>query len=245
MSATLYQTFLACPQQALGRMLGEYPAPSVASFRGSLAHRVFARHLAAGPIPDDQLEQACREEIGAGLNLSLGSLGLKPSQLAPVLAEVGDLYERFKRFPQEGFRAAEVDVEADVGGEVTLKGKVDAIFDDPRWGTKIVDWKTGVDLSGSKTQLEFYSLVWALQEDELPGMAEAVSVRTGERVSIEPSVEEATRTASRVAEAVSQLRTALSSSTELDRVGGPGCRYCPLLPGCREGAAAVALTGAG
>ena len=64
-SATLFVTYRACPQQALGRLRGAYPSDSVASFRGSLAHRIFARHLVSGPIPDGDLLQVCREEIGA------------------------------------------------------------------------------------------------------------------------------------------------------------------------------------
>ena len=121
-SATLYRAYLACPEQALGRLRGEYPAESVPGFRGSLAHRIFARHLAEGPIPAEELVQACREEIGAALNPKLEALGLnKPSALAPILAEVGDLYARFKLFPTDGFRAAEVDIEKDVGGSVMSK----------------------------------------------------------------------------------------------------------------------------
>ena len=64
-SATLFVTYRACPQQALGRLRGAYPEDSVASFKGSLAHRIFARHLVSGPIPDGDLPQVCREEIGA------------------------------------------------------------------------------------------------------------------------------------------------------------------------------------
>jgi hypothetical protein len=75
-SATLYRAYLACPEQALGRLRGEYPAESVPGFRGSLAHRIFARHLVAGPIPEQELVQACREEIGTALNPKLEALGL-------------------------------------------------------------------------------------------------------------------------------------------------------------------------
>jgi len=133
-SATLYVTYRFCPQQALGRLQGEYPADSIASFRGSLAHRVFARHLTAGPIAEDDVIQVCRQEIGAPeghLNMKLAPLELnRPSKLAPVLAEVGDLYDRFKRFPTDGFRDAEVSLEVEIGSDAVLRGRVDAIFDD-------------------------------------------------------------------------------------------------------------------
>lgn len=239
-SATLYKTYLACPQQALGRLYGEYPADSMSSFKGSLAHRLFARHLTQGPI--DDVTAACREEIGAGkMNMKLQALGIaKPSALAPVIAEVGDLYARFKQFPTDGFRSAEVAIEAELDGDVTLVGMVDAIYDDER-GTRIVDWKTGGFIDNSDGQLDFYCHAWAQQYGELPAVAEAVSVKTGERSVLEPTVERATVTGAAVVEMVNTLRQAMREQRELERRGGPYCRWCPLLDTCAEGNAATAL----
>jgi hypothetical protein len=246
-SATLFVTYRACPQQALGRLRGAFPPDSVASFKGSLAHRIFARHLVSGPIPERDLPQVCREEIGAPeghLNMRLGPLQLgRPSRLAPVLAEVGDLYARFKRFPSDGFRSAEVDLETDVGGGVTLRGRVDAVFDDESGEPSIVDWKTGSWLEDSEPQLAFYSLVWALEHGALPVSAEAVSVQTGERTGIEPTVDQAEETAREVAAMVDTLRTAFTTGNDLERRAGPHCRWCPLLEGCTEGSAAMQVLG--
>jgi len=240
-SATLYKTYLACPQQALGRLHGEYPADSLPAFKGSLAHRLFARHLTKGPI--DDVPAACREEVGAGnMSAKLQTLGIgKPSALAPVIAEVGDLYSRFKRFPTDGFRSAEVMLEAELDGQVRLVGVVDAIFDDEA-GTRIVDWKTGGFIDDTDGQLDFYIYAWTQQFGELPAIAEAVSVKTGERSSVEPTVERATGTAIAVAEMVNTLRRALRDESELERRGGPYCRWCPLLDTCAEGNAATAIT---
>jgi hypothetical protein len=239
-SATLYKTYLACPQQALGRLQGEYPADSLPAFKGSLAHRLFARHLKEGPIED--VTAACREEIGAGkMSAKLQGLGIgKPSALAPVIAEVGDLYSRFKRFPIDGFRAAEVAIEAELEGDVTLVGMVDAIFDDEA-GTRIVDWKTGAFIDHSDGQLDFYCHAWACQYGELPAVAEAVSVKTGERSAMQPTVERATVTGAAVVEMVNTLRLAFRDQRELERRGGPHCRWCPLLDTCAEGSAATAV----
>jgi RecB family exonuclease len=244
-SATLYVTYRSCPQQALGRLQGEYPADSVASFKGSLAHRIFARHLTSGPIQQQDIAQACRQEIGAPeghLNMKLAPLELnRPSNLAPVLAEVGDLYERFKRFPTDGFQAAEVSLEVDVGGDAILRGRVDAIFDDPLGDTVIIDWKTGSWLEDSEPQLEFYALIWALEHGELPSRAEAVSVQTGERAGIEPTPERAEATAAEIASMIEMLRAAFLSGDDVERRAGPHCRWCPLLGGCSEGTAAVEI----
>ena len=246
-SATLFVTYRACPQQALGRLRGSYPEDSVASFKGSLAHRIFARHLTSGPIPDADLPQVCREEIGAPdghLNMKLAALDLsRPSRLAPVLAEVGDLYARFKRFPSDGFRSAEVNLEVNVGGDVTLRGRVDAIFEDQDGRASIVDWKTGSWLEDVEPQLAFYSLVWALEHGVLPIGAEAVSVQTGERTGITPTVDQADRTAREVAAMVDTLRAAFSTGEDLERRAGPHCRWCPLLEGCTEGVAAMEILG--
>jgi hypothetical protein len=244
-SATLYRTYVQCPQQALGRLHGEYPGESRASLRGSIAHRLFARHLTSGPIEADQVEQACREEIGTALNPKLSAVGiLKPSQLRPLLAEVGDLYDRFRRFPSEGFRSAEVALESEPVTGVTLRGTIDAVFDDPAHGTKLIDWKTGADLDDAPVQLGFYSLAWAVEYDEIPGAVEAVSVKTGERLAMEPSRADAEATARAVVDMVNVLRGAFAGGTELERRGGPHCRWCPLLESCPEGASATAITGA-
>jgi len=246
-SATLFVTYRACPQQALGRLRGVYPGDTVASFRGSLAHRIFARHLVSGPIPDGDLPQVCREEIGAPdghLNMKLGPLELnRPSRLAPVLAEVGDLYARFKRFPADGFRSAEVNLEADVGGGVTLRGRVDAIFENDPGEVSIIDWKTGSWLEDTEPQLSFYSLVWALEHGDLPARAEAVSVQTGERTGITPTVDQAEQTAREVAAMVDTLRAAFLTGNDLERRAGPHCRWCPLLDECAEGSAAIEILG--
>jgi len=247
-SATLYVTFRSCPQQALGRLRGEYPADSIASFKGSLAHRVFARHLVSGPIPDQDVQQVCREEIGAReghLNMKLAPLELnRPSKLAPVVAEVGDLYSRFKRLPTDGFRAAEVSLEADVGGNAVLRGRVDAIFDEPSGASVIIDWKTGAWLDDSEPQLEFYALLWGLDSGALPSRAEAVSVQTGERMGIEPTIERADEVAREIVSMIETLRDAFESGGDIERRAGPHCRWCPLLDRCSEGTTAVEILGA-
>ena len=141
-SATLFVTYGKCPDQALGRMRGFYPPESRASFKGGLAHRVFARHLSGGEIGASEFDRVCKEEIGSSMNPKLGSLGLKPSQLSGVIREVGDLYERFKTISTEGFQGSEVQLDVDPAQDLTLRGSIDAIFDDDG-GVRLVDWKTG------------------------------------------------------------------------------------------------------
>ena len=81
LSASTFVTFERCPEQAAGRMRGVYGPESRSSFVGGLAHRIFARHLSAGPIEPEQLASACREEIGGGMNPKLTALGLKPRKV--------------------------------------------------------------------------------------------------------------------------------------------------------------------
>jgi hypothetical protein len=239
-SATLFMTYSRCPDQALGRLHGMYPEESRASFRGGLAHRVFARHLNSGPIGSEQLEQACREEIGVGLNPALGSLGLRPSELNAVIQEVGDLYQRFKVLSSEGFRESEVFLEEQPTTGVTLRGSVDAVFDSDG-GVRLVDWKTG-GLYETDEQLSFYALLWALVHGELPARVEAVSIGSGESIIARPTEDSVVATASLVADMVSELRGALDvDDSELEKIAGPWCRYCALLSTCREGVAAVKL----
>ncbi len=243
-SATLFVTYAKCPDQALGRLRGAYPEESKASFTGGLAHRVFARHLTGGAIGETDFGQVCREEIGASMNPKLGALGLKPSQLRNVIHEVGDLYEKFKALSVDGFRTSEVFVEVEPQPDVKLRGSIDAVFDDAG-GVRLVDWKTG-GLYEVEKQLSFYSLLWAIDRASLPVRVEAVSIGSGERVATVPTVAEVEATASEVATMVGDFRAAFAAGREqIDRVGGPWCRFCPLLDSCGEGAAAVRVADAG
>ncbi len=235
-SATTYVAYRQCPEQAAGRLRGEYGPDSPRSFVGGLGHRIFARHLRDGPIED--VVQACREEIGSAMNPKLASLGLRPSGLAGLIREVGDLYARFKAQAFDGFAAAEVQLEVEPAPGLVLRGAVDAVFDDGG-AVRLVDWKTGKLGDESAHQLAFYSLLWALDRAVLPARAEAVSVATGERVGESPTVEGVRSTAAAVAAMVDALRTAWSARRDSERRGGPWCRYCPQVDGCPEGAGAV------
>ena len=234
-SATTYVTYLQCPERAAARLRGEYGPDSIPAFKGGLSHRIFARHLRDGEIPAEEFTQACREEIGASMNPKMASLGIRPGELRSIIEEAGSLYERFKSLQFDGFAGAEVAVEAEPAEGVRLLGKVDAIFDDPDYGVRLVDWKTGQIDPSTDDQLAFYSLLWAMDRDELPGVVEAISVKTGQRSEAVPTRADAELTAVRIAELVNAVRDAWASGAELPRHGGPWCRYCPLLDDCHEG----------
>lgn len=208
---------------------------------GTLAHRIFTRHLSGGPITSEEFTQACREEIGgSSLNHKLGALEMRPSALAAVIEEVRALYERFTKLPEAGFEGAEVDVRHETPDGVELVGTVDAVYREDLGGYRLVDWKTG-ELGDPEDQLLFYALVWALQNDDLPAYVEAVSVRTGERYRTVPTTADLARVAAEVAEMIDELRRVWREGGSLERRGGPWCRYCPLLDGCPEGEATTAL----
>jgi hypothetical protein len=155
---------------------------------------------------------------------------------------VGALYARFRRLQLDGFESAEVLVEAVPADGVRLVGRIDAVFRDPGRPPLLRDWKTGG--LGEPDQLGFYALIWALERGELPAEVEAVSVATGERRRANPTPADLEEVAGRVAAMVTVLRMAWAADSAVDRIGGPWCRYCPLLEGCREGAAAVRLISA-
>jgi PD-(D/E)XK nuclease superfamily len=241
-SATLYATYRRCPQQALARLHGIYTPPSRATFKGALAHRLFARHLRDGPIPDDQIDLVCRQETGSGLNNQLVDAGIaRPSAFTSVVGEVGELYQRFRLVPMDGFEAAEVSFEDDVGGGVVLKGRIDAVFRDGD-RVRIVDWKTGAELGDDvAAQLGFYAMAWKMRTGAAPAHTEAMSIGTGEKVITDPTVDDIDHTENEVAAMILDLRAALGDGSERDRTAGPHCRWCPILDGCREGASAVAI----
>ncbi|MDF1596123.1 MAG: PD-(D/E)XK nuclease family protein [Acidimicrobiia bacterium] len=237
-SATSFVAYSECPERAAAHFRGIYGPDSKASFSGGLAHRLFARHLQQGEIQPARFEQVCREEIGSSnLNYKLSSVGLKPSSLGRVIEEVGLLYERFKRLPGEGFEAAEVSFDIEPTRGVNLVGRVDAVFGDES-GPRLVDWKTGA-LGEVVLQLGFYAMLWAMDRGELPGRLEAVSVATGERYFEVPALRDVQNTAEQAAAMINALREAWETGTGMERRGGPWCRFCPVLDGCQEGAAAV------
>ncbi|CAN5367480.1 MAG: RecB family exonuclease [Acidimicrobiia bacterium] len=246
-SATAYRIWLQCPEQARNYLdvtvahERRYQPETIDTFRGSLAHRIFARHLVDGPIADDAFERVCRQESGTGpMPMKMGSLGLKPSQFKALTFELADEYQRFQRLAVEGFQAAEVGLVVEAVEGVTLVGRVDAVFDLAEGGVALVDWKTG-ELGDAQPQLDFYAALWALRHGEVPARVEAASVRTGERFEDHPSVAGVEATLDMVADLVTSVRRALASGTELERQGGPNCRFCPILTGCPEGATAVNL----
>jgi hypothetical protein len=240
-SATTYVTFKRCPGQAEARLQGVYGPDTRPAFLGSLAHRIFSRHLTSGSIPSEEFVQACREEIGgSALNNKLGGLELRPSALASAIEEVRGLYERFVRFPNEGFEGSELSLEVTPSEGVDLVGTVDAVYREDLGGHRLVDWKTG-ELGDPEDQLLFYALLWSMDRDELPAHVEAVSVRTGERYRTVPSTGDVGRVATEVGDMVGILRSAWAGGEGLARHGGPWCRYCPLLEDCAEGMAAGAL----
>ena len=242
-SATLYLTYLRCPQQALARLRGFYPEPSRATFKGALAHRLFARHLSDGPIDEGDLPLVCRQETGANLNAQLAAVGLKPSGFDAVVAEVSSLYARFSRLPADGFRTAEVAFDHPVSDDLALRGRIDAVFD-AEGGDQIVDWKTGSDLGPEvDAQLGFYAVAWARERGQPPAETVAFSVATGERRSHTPTQADLDAVESEIAHMVVDLRSALEADGDLERTAGPHCRWCAVLSTCSEGSATLTLLG--
>jgi hypothetical protein len=243
LSASTYVAWKKCPDSANARLQGIYGPDTRPAFLGSLAHRIFARHLTAGPIASEEFVQACREEIGASsLNNKLSGLALKPSALAGVIEEVRGLYERFTKLPGEGLDGSEVTMEFEDDDGVQLVGTIDAVYREDLGGHRLVDWKTG-EVGDAEDQLMFYSLLWALDQHEMPAYVEAVSVKTGERYRTVPSADDVKRVATEIGQMVDAIRRAWNDGAALPRNGGPWCRFCPLLDDCPEGQATEALLG--
>lgn len=241
-SATAYLTWLRCPDRALARHLGHYDEDTVPTFRGSLAHRVFSRHLVDGPIGDDELTLVCRQEVGRSLNPAMVAIGMKPKEFSAVVAEVRSLYDNFRTVPTDGLRHVEVQIDHTVAPGVRLRGQIDAVFEDAGSSIRLTDWKTG-SLGEAEVQIVFYALLWAVTHDEIPATIEAISVASGERLVRHPGRDELEATAQGVARYVSEVRGALLGGTRLERMGNPWCRTCPILADCPEGAATLSIVG--
>ena len=241
-SASAYVLHCKCPQQALARFAGVFAADSLSAFRGSLAHAIFAKHLLDGPIPEQTFESTCKQAIGgSNLNFKIQNLNLKPSHIKGVIKEVGGLYDRFKKMPVDGFESAEEFLKVQLGGGLTILGRVDAVYRD---GDKLrlVDWKTG-NIGEVETQLKFYAALWALEHDELPAEIEAFSVQTGEHETSTPTANLLNELLEDLVKMVTEVRGAWISGDDLERRAGPWCQYCPLLEECVEGQASQRILG--
>jgi replicative DNA helicase len=139
-SATMFVTWRRCPAQARARLDGHYQPDTIDSFRGLLAHRIFARHLTQGSLSPTTFAQTCRAEIGSSnLNWKVSQLGLKPAEIREVIADVATLYQRFTQLGHhhQVYTGTELHVEAQLEGEVTLIGTIDTATTS---GT-LIDWK--------------------------------------------------------------------------------------------------------
>jgi hypothetical protein len=240
-SASTYVDWKKCPDRANSRLHGARAPDSRVAFVGSLAHRVFSRHLRSGPIAADGFVQACKEEIGgSSLNGRVAEVTPRPSLLAGAIEEARALYERFVRFPTTGFVGSEVEIVTEPSPGVTLKGSIDAVYEADQGAHRLVDWKTG-EIGDSQDQLAFYALLWALDRDEIPISVEAISIKTGDVARSELSEGDLQGVADEVGEMVSQMRSSWAQGEGFQRRPGPWCRYCPILAECPEGQAADAL----
>jgi len=239
-SASLYATYQKCPQQALARHQGVYSPTTRAGFRGSLAHKVFASHLDDGPIPEGEFLLRCRQLAGEHLGESMAGLRMKPTEFKAMVSEIEDMYSRFRRISTDGFVSAEEPIEADVHDGIVLRGRIDAVFDDGL-GARIVDWKTGSFLDDTDAQMDFYALAWRLVHGAPPTMTEATSLATGEQVQRHPDEISTDQTLADVEAMVAAIRSAVETMTELERIAGPHCQWCPLLDECSEGNAAMEI----
>lgn len=239
-SATLYTTWLNCPAAARARIEGHYPPSTIHTFRGLLAHRIFARHLTHGPIPTDNYQQVARSEIGgSNLNYVIRDLGLKPSQVRIEIDRSQMVYDVFTTLPlhRHGYTGIEESFTVPLTPGVELVGRIDAIT---RTG-QIIDWKTG-NLDNAEAQLDFYLLAHTLAGHTEPGVtpsASAISIPSGEIVTTTYTA----RKAALLADHLGHLIADLTTPTPPAPRGGPWCRYCPLNQTCPEGARTLELIG--
>lgn len=232
-SASLYTTWKKCPVQARGRLDGHYQPDTIDTFRGLLAHRIFARHINQGPIPVTEFALACKQEIGSSnLNWKMRDLGISGRQLEGIILVVSDLYARFRTVAKRFHPVkAEIHLEAPFGDH-KLVGRIDA---ESSVG-QLIDWKTG-ELGDAADQLRFYATLHRYATGAWPSSTLAVSVTTGEVHSewIDPRKDDLTF---ELTEMIAELLEGAVTETP-----GPWCQWCPLLETCEPGTRALTLIG--
>jgi len=238
-SASSFVKYRQCPQKGLAHHRGIYGDQSRAGWIGQLVHRLIARDLRDGGL--ENIEQAAREEIGSthlnyDQNMSVG----KPSDIRRAIAEALESFNDFRQLPRPSLDHVEVSITVDAGSEVTLKGIIDGVESVPE-GIRLIDWKSGPVRPEAEIQLRFYALLWLLGKGQMPVVAEAVSIRTGERAGYEVGIESLQDLVGDIDELVTSVRHALADGSDLVLQSGPWCRHCPILDDCDEGQTAVSI----
>lgn len=235
LSATLYTTWKRCPAQARARLDGHYPPDTIDTFRGLLAHRIFARHLRDGPISPLEFSKVCRSEIGSSnLNYKVAELGLKPREVESVILVVGDLYRRFPRVARaQNVSNVEVQLDHELDTGILLTGRIDAISNGTAGPAVLIDWKTG-ELGDAADQLRFYAVLYTLARSTMPLEVRAISIQTGEMLSEWVDHKTIIDTELELIDCIADLRSDVRLETP-----GPYCRWCPILEECTVGRRAL------
>ena len=209
LSASELVRFAADPQAFLLQLRRPVPQrPSPAARRGTLLHRWIEEHFAHASIVDvDDLPgfiDATDEDDEDGALLQ----ARKERFLASAWAN---------RTP----RALELPVETVVDG-ISLRGRIDAVFDEPDGGVVIVDWKnasppTGRALRARSLQLSVYRLAYARLTDRPLSEVDAVFyfAETGE--TLRPDLSAAVE--SEISAHLAALQDALDTASQ---AGGSG-----------------------
>jgi hypothetical protein len=223
----------------------EFPGWSVATARGSVAHKAIelSMNVREEPVPldlvDDALARLSESETGLATWLQ-GCSELDRAELRSVANQrVAAFLEQWPPLQRRWRPVAESPARFELcDGAIVLRAKVDltlGIAEGTRAGKVLVDLKTGGFSPAHRDDLRFYALVETMKMGVPPRLLASYyleAARTVPEVVTEAVLQSAV---SRLVDGVERLVTLAAGDDEPIRRAGPACRWCPIRRGCPVG----------
>jgi hypothetical protein len=239
-----------CEVRFLAEEEAGFPGWSVATARGSVAHRAIemSMHVRGEPVPSELVDEAIARMIDDDRKLSDWLQTISEADRADLRSAAVDSVSAFlELWPplQPRWRPrSESKVGADLVGErIHLAGKVDLTVgaaDGMTAGKVLVDIKTGGFSPAHLEDLRFYALVETLKIGVPPRRVATHYLDSGKLLA--EDVTEATLAAGarRVVDGVRRWLELRGPNAAPVIKAGPVCRWCPVLSTCDGGKAYLA-----
>lgn len=221
---------------------------SPANARGTVAHRAIEimTHWRGEPVPGDVVDETIARMTDETDRGGIGGYlaGLDEFDHADLRGQaverVTSFTECFPRLKPQWLPRTEAKVRAELlDGAIVLSGKVDLSLGKP--GEKvIIDLKTGTPRSQHREDLRFYALIETLSRGVPPRKLASYYLDAASTHPEDVSEGVLRAAVRRTVDGVHRIVEIREALRDPDRVPGPQCTWCSLLPTCAEGLAARA-----
>ncbi len=226
--------FTTCPLLFRFRSIDRLPEePSAAAVRGTVVHRALETLfdlpaaertvVAAGRLATEALDELARTDPAAAATLHTGPDGAADLAADGLLTSYFALEDPTRLEPH----AREVEVNATVADDFTLRGFIDRVDRTADGRIRIVDYKTGRSPSAgfeakAMFQMRFYALTWWRMTGDVPTLLQLMYLSDRAVIRYEPDEDDLRATERRVL----ALREAIGKAADNGRFEATPSRLC-------------------